>query len=187
MSRAFLVALASAVAGCSAAATVDAGTHGDAGTADAGRDGGDASAPLDAGTDATDAGTPIDAAADAADGAVVYASWHACGWSSSATDPSVACLCDGMRDCTAVSGGTFAPLGSSQERVCAADATSCLIVEFRETEGGGVARRCTVPRAMTGCGSALLDEWCQVLFTCNLLMGDCPPDVTPGGPVIACR
>jgi hypothetical protein len=114
-----------------------------------------------------------------------FTSWTACGWSSSET-----CLCEGIRACEAVAGGSFSALGSKQTRVCALDGDVCEFVVFAETEGGGKARRCRVPLGAGSCSGGstdATDSQCVDLFTCNLLMGTCPPDVTPGGPVISCR
>ncbi|SRR6266545_797346 len=114
-----------------------------------------------------------------------FTSWTSCGWSSGG-----ACLCDGIRACEAVAGGAFSALGSQQARVCAMDGDVCEYVVFVETEGGGTARRCRVPinapSCVTGFGNTP-DSHCVDLFTCNLSMGTCPPDVMPGGPVISCR
>lgn len=167
------------LAACSTASSPDAGIDAAAeASTDAGVDVGLDAATVDAGTDAA----PSDAAIDAP--AVVYSSWTECGWDHAS------CTCPALMGCDAVAGGTFEPLGSSQARVCAADATTCTYVVFTETEGGGVGRRCVVPRAMATCDVRVIaasDAWCQDLFTCNLLMGDCPPDVMPGTSVIACR
>jgi hypothetical protein len=114
-----------------------------------------------------------------------FTSWRSCGWSSSGT-----CLCDGINGCVAVAGGAFSALGSQQARVCGIDGDVCEYVVFVETEGGGTARRCRVPIGAGSCTAGLgatADSDCVDLFTCNLLMGTCPPDVTPGGPVISCR
>jgi len=114
-----------------------------------------------------------------------FTSWTSCGWSSSGT-----CLCDGIRACDAVAGGSFSALGSQQARVCAIDGDVCEYVVFVETEGGGRARRCRVPidagSCLAGFGSTT-DSHCVDLFTCNLLMGSCPPDIMPGSSVISCR
>lgn len=69
------------------------------------------------------------------------------------------------------------PLGSHEIRVCARRAGSCDVAFFREVEGGGTAFRCTIPIS----GACGFDEArdCEVAFTCNLLMGDCPPGVVP--------
>jgi len=114
-----------------------------------------------------------------------FASWTSCGWTSSGS-----CLCDGIRACEAVAGGSFSAFGSQQARVCAVEPDSCEYVVFVETEGGGTARRCRVPIDARSCVAGFgggTDSNCVDLFTCNLLMGTCPPDVTPGGPVISCR
>src|SRR3954467_11508963 len=114
-----------------------------------------------------------------------FTSWTSCGWSS-----SEACLCDGIRACEAGAGGAFSALGSRQARVCAIDGDACEYVVFVETEGGGTARRCRVPLGTASCVAGFggaPDSDCVDLFTCNLLMGTCPPDVTPGGTVISCR
>jgi hypothetical protein len=58
---------------------------------------------------------------------------------------------------------------------------------FVETEGGGTARRCRVPIDAGLCLSGFDSNHCVTLFTCNLLMGTCPPDVMPGSSVISCR
>jgi hypothetical protein len=111
--------------------------------------------------------------------------WTSCGWSS-----SEACLCDGMRACKAVAGGSFSALGSRQARVCAIDGDDCEYVVFDETEGGGTARRCRTPIGAAACTGGIVDAAdsdCVTLFTCNLAMGTCPPDVMPGGSVISCR
>jgi hypothetical protein len=129
-----------------------------------------------------DAPSPVDAGADA--GSTVYSSWTECGWS----DPS--CTCDGVLDCAAVAGGAFAPLGSSQARVCAIDGDDCVIVTFRETEGGGVAERCRIPRTALACSDGVVATsggTCEQLYTCNLLMGDCPSDIALGSSVIHCQ
>lgn len=143
----------------------------DAGTRD------DASVP-----DASPNDTGDDASLDA--GVVTYASWHECGWS----DPT--CTCDGVLACEAVAGGTFEPLGSAQARVCGIDGADCIVDVFDETEGGGMAQRCRIPRAALACSEGIV-AWgagtCEPLFTCNLLMGDCPSDVAPGSSVIHCR
>ena len=147
---------------------------------------GDAARPEDAAhadaAAAPDAAAPTDAARDV--GAAVFTHWHECGWS----DP--VCTCDGVLACEAVAGGAFEPLGSSQARVCGTDGNDCIIDVFDETEGGGVARRCRIPRSALACSSGVV-AWgagtCEPLFSCNLLMGDCPPDVMPGSSVIACR
>ncbi len=111
--------------------------------------------------------------------------WTSCGWTSS--EP---CLCDGIRACEAVAGGSFSALGSQQARVCAVEPDACEYVVFVETEGGGTARRCRVPSnsgsCLAGFGNSP-DSHCVDLFTCNLLMGTCPPDIMPGGSVISCR
>jgi hypothetical protein len=66
----------------------------------------------------------------------------------------------------------------------------CVIDVFGETEGGGRAQRCRIPLEALACSDGVV-AWsagtCEDLFTCNLLMGDCPADVTPGGGVIRCR
>jgi len=114
-----------------------------------------------------------------------FTSWTSCGWSSSET-----CLCDGIRACEAVAGGSFSPLGSRQARVCAIEGDVCEYVVFVETEGGGKARRCRTQinagPCLGGIGNAT-DSNCVDLFTCNLLMGTCPPDIMPGTSVISCR
>ena len=94
-------------------------------------------------------------------------------------------MCDGIRACQAVAGGSFSALGSQQARVCAIDGDVCEFVVFVETEGGGRARRCRVPIDARSC--SVTDSHCVDLFTCNLLMGTCPPDVMPGSSVISCR
>jgi hypothetical protein len=113
-----------------------------------------------------------------------FTNWASCGWSGGA------CLCDGIQACQAVAGGEFSSLGSQQARVCAIDGDVCEYVVFVETEGGGTARRCRVPidagSCLAGFGNAT-DSHCVDLFTCNLLMGTCPPDIVPGGSVISCR
>jgi hypothetical protein len=113
-----------------------------------------------------------------------FTSWTSCGWSGGP------CLCDGIQACQAVAGGGFSSLGSQQARVCAIDGDVCEYVVFVETEGGGTARRCRVPMnagsCVAGFGSAT-DSHCVDLFTCNLLMGTCPPDIMPGTSVISCR
>jgi hypothetical protein len=99
-------------------------------------------------------------------------------------------LCDGIRACQAVAGGSLSALGSQQARVCASDDGVCEYVVFVETEGGGTARRCRVSidagSCLAGFASAT-DSHCVDLFTCNLLMGTCPPDIMPGSSVISCR
>jgi hypothetical protein len=114
-----------------------------------------------------------------------FTSWASCGWTSSET-----CLCDGIRACEAVAGGSFSALGSRQARVCAIEGDVCEYVVFVETEGGGKARRCRTPinagPCLGGIGNAT-DTNCVDLFTCNLLMGTCPPDIMPGTSVISCR
>ena len=113
-----------------------------------------------------------------------FTSWTSCGWSGGP------CLCDGIQACQSVAGGGFSSLGSQQARVCAIDGDVCEYVVFVETEGGGTARRCRVPinagSCVAGFGSAT-DSHCVDLFTCNLLMGTCPPDIMPGTSVISCR
>ncbi|HEX7477291.1 MAG TPA: hypothetical protein VF331_05755 [Polyangiales bacterium] len=144
-----------------------------------GADGSGDLAIADAGNE--DAGG-LDAAADS--GTLSYTSWDECGWS----DP--ACTCAGVLACAAAAGGAFSSLGSSQARVCGVTGDDCIIDVFAETEGGGLARRCLVPRAQLACASgavAIRDEWCMPLFSCNLLMANCPSDVMPGQSVIACR
>jgi hypothetical protein len=114
-----------------------------------------------------------------------FTSWTSCGWSS-----SEACLCEGIRACEAVAGGAFSALGSKQARVCALDGDVCEFVVFAETEGGGKARRCRVPLGAGSCTGGFAnatDDQCVDLFTCNLLMGTCPPDIMPGASVISCR
>jgi hypothetical protein len=114
-----------------------------------------------------------------------YTSWKSCGWSGGS------CLCDGISACQAVAGGSFSSLGSQQARVCAIEGEVCEYVVFVETEGGGTARRCRVPlgegSCLTGFGSSDDGDYCVDLFTCNLLMGTCPPDIMPGTSAIACR
>jgi hypothetical protein len=114
-----------------------------------------------------------------------FTNWTSCGWTSSET-----CLCDGIRACEAVAGGSFSALGSRQARVCALEGGVCEYVVFVETEGGGTARRCRTPinagPCLGGIGDAT-DANCVDLFTCNLLMGTCPPDIMPGTSVISCR
>jgi hypothetical protein len=113
-----------------------------------------------------------------------YTSWRACGWS----DPT--CLCQGFLGCNAIAGGTFESLGSAQSRVCGIEGDVCDFVIFIETEGGGVARRCRVPLSELSCNQGVVtvrDDQCAALFACNLQLGDCPPDVTPGGTVISCQ
>jgi hypothetical protein len=114
-----------------------------------------------------------------------FTSWTSCGWSSSGT-----CLCDGIHACEAVAGGTFSALGSQQARVCAIDGDVCEYVVFVETEGGGTARRCRVPINSGSCQVGFgdtTDSQCVDLFTCNLLLGNCPSDIMPGTSVITCR
>jgi hypothetical protein len=114
-----------------------------------------------------------------------FTSWTSCGWAS-----SEACLCEGIRACQAVAGGSFSALGSKQARICAIDGDVYEFVVFTETEGGGRARRCRVPVGAGFCSGGFAeatDGQCVDLFTCNLLMGTCPADVTPGGSVISCR
>ena len=144
----------------------------DAGSADGG----------DPDSHATDA-SPLDGG-DAASTRTQFTSWTSCGWSGGT------CLCDGIRACQAVAGGSFSSLGSQQARVCAIDDGVCEFVVFVEIEGGGTARRCRVPidagSCLAGFGSST-DSHCVDLFTCNLLMGTCPPDIGPGSSVISCR
>jgi len=136
--------------------------------------GDDAPEPDDDGAGATE----IDASPDA-DGR--YASWADCGWSDGMA--AGGCLCDGLGACDAVAGGVWEPLGSREIRVCARLDGSCDVAYFREVEGGGSAYRCTIPIA----GACGFDEArdCEAVFTCNLLMGDCPPGVVPTS-VIPC-
>jgi hypothetical protein len=122
--------------------------------------------------------------ADAGSDRTAFTAWTSCGWSNGP------CLCDGLLACAAVAGGSYLSLGSQQARVCAIDGNICEYVVFVETEGGGVARRCRVPVDGGSCGASFGgagDDRCVDLFTCNLLLGDCPPDVMPGGPIISCR
>jgi hypothetical protein len=117
-------------------------------------------------------------------GPTPFTSWTSCGWSGGS------CLCDGIKACQAIAGGSFSSLGSQQARVCAIDGEVCEYVVFVETEGGGTARRCRVPIGSGSClagFSSTPDSHCVDLFTCNLLMGTCPPDIVPGTSVIACR
>jgi hypothetical protein len=121
---------------------------------------------------------------DAGPDRTAFTTWTSCGWSNGP------CLCDGLAACASVAGGSYSSLGSQQARVCATDGDVCEYVVFVETEGGGVARRCRVPVDGQSCTAAFgntSNDRCVDLFTCNLLLGDCPPDVTPGGPVISCR
>jgi len=114
-----------------------------------------------------------------------FTSWTSCGWSSTGS-----CLCDGIRACEAVAGGSFSALGSRQARVCARDGDVCEYVVFVEIEGSGTARRCRVPINAGSCSAGFggaVDSQCVDLFTCNLQMANCPPDVMPGGSVISCR
>ena len=81
-------------------------------------------------------------------------------------------------------------LGSQQARVCAIDGDVCEYVVFVETEGGGTARRCRVPINSGSCQVGFgdtTDSQCVDLFTCNLLLGNCPSDIMPGTSVITCR
>jgi hypothetical protein len=177
--------------GGDADADADIGVDGDADVAadadaevdadEAGDDEGDGApgsddAPVDApaGEDAMETDVPPDA-----DGR--YTSWVDCGWSDGMAAGS--CLCDGLGACNAVAGGVWEPLGSREIRVCARRDGSCDVAYFREVEGGGSAYRCTIPIA----GACGFDEArdCEAVFTCNLLMGDCPPGVVPTS-VIPC-
>src|SRR5689334_19115939 len=108
---------------CSAGGTADAGPEaGSDASVDANADAG-----LDASVDAA-SDAPADALADSdVDASVVYTSWTDCGWDH----PT--CTCPAWMNCDAVAGGTSEPLGSSQARVCAADATTCTYVVFTET------------------------------------------------------
>ena len=122
----------------------------------------------------------VDASTDA-DADERYTSWTDCGWTDGMSTGS--CLCDGLAGCDAVAGGVWEPLGSHEIRVCAQRAGSCDVAFFREVEGGGTGFRCTIATSGT-CG---FDEArdCEAVFTCNLLMGDCPPGVVPTN-VIPC-
>jgi hypothetical protein len=130
---------------------------------------------------------PSDAEAlDLAGDRIVFSTWTDCGWSSAAR----ACLCDGTVACAPVAGGVFTPFGSQQARVCAVERDICEYVVFWETEGGGIARRCRVPIDTALCSAGIggaSDASCVELFRCNLLRGDCPPDVMPGSSVIPCQ
>jgi hypothetical protein len=121
---------------------------------------------------------------DASSRRAEFTSWTSCGWEGGP------CLCDGIRACAPVAGGAYLPFGSQQARVCAIDGDVCEYVVFSETEGGGTARRCRVPldagTCVAGFGNTS-DPRCVDLFTCNLLMGNCPPDVMPSVSVIFCR
>jgi len=119
---------------------------------------------------------PVDAASDG------FTSWTNCGWSGGS------CVCDGLLTCAAVAGGTFYALGSVQARVCALEGDVCVYVRFQEQEGGGIAQRCRARITGAACtNDSLVPSDCVELFRCNLLMNNCPPDVTPGSSVIDCR
>ncbi|MBI5487337.1 MAG: hypothetical protein HY905_08395 [Deltaproteobacteria bacterium] len=132
---------------------------------------------LDADSEPGDVGD-VDAPLDAGE---PYTSWTDCGW----TDGTVAgsCLCDGLAACEAIAAGVWEPLGSHEIRVCARRAGSCDVAFFREVEGGGTGFRCTIPTSGT-CGFDEAHD-CEAVFSCNLLMGDCPSGVVPTN-VIPC-
>jgi hypothetical protein len=110
-----------------------------------------------------------------------FTSWTDCGWSGGS------CVCDGLLACAPVAGGEFYGLGSVQARACAFDGEVCEYVRFQETEGGGVASRCRARIAGASCGNDLLSmSDCVELFRCNVVMGNCPPDVIAPS-VLSCR
>lgn len=116
-------------------------------------------------------------------GPVVYTSWTSCGKDGGDRPEVRQCLCSAANQCTAHYGEIYLGLGSEFFRICGFRAGQCTVAAFREREGAGQGYACSLPLGGNACTNGMLSfdqiaSRCTPTFQCNILIGNCPANVT---------